>query len=446
MLKRPFFGLVLAAAFCAGLNACLQAQNTAASDSQSPALPAGPGVKPPALRSPAPSLLPGGPRDWKLIWSDEFTGADPELDSRWTSQNGPNPHILCSRWRENVKMADGILTITNRKEKRGGQEWTSGSIMSKQQFLYGYYECLYRYAAATGTNNSFWLMTNGPAPKTGKRFEIDINEGHYPHEIATNIHNWSDFWEEDGHKKHHSASKSFRLGSRPDFSTTLEIPITTKKLRLVGRGDKVMHLREFRAFAPGGSYPEATALERDSGPQNLIRAPGTTITDSGHISDKSGKALNTKVADGQLNSEWVSPRKGDKWLEFSFAKPQSIGHLQFLSGQESPSGLSWVLEDFVIQYDKDGTWTDLVTASPSSGDFNLAKEYHLYGLEWTPSELIFYHDGKEIRRVKNEFCHSPSPVLLSLAIMTWAGPITPAIDGSAMRVDHVRVYQRKDAP
>ena len=443
MLRRSFAALAIAA----GLNACLQAHSAPASNPvviPSPPEPrAGPVVK---TAAPAPSLLPGGPSTWQMIWSDEFTGVDRELDARWTAQNGPNSHILCSRWRENVKMADGVLTITNRKEQRGGQEWTSGSIMSKKQFQYGYYECRYRYAAATGTNNSFWLMTSGPAPKTGKRFEIDINEGHYPHEIATNIHNWSDFWEEDGHKKHHSASKSFRLGSRPDFSTTLEIPITTKKLRLVGRGDKVMHLREFRAFAPGGSYPEANAPERDSGPQNLIRAPGTTITDSGHITDKAGKALNTKVADGQLNSEWVSPRTGEKWLEFTFTKPQSIGHLQFLSGQESPSGLSWILEDFAVQYDKDGAWTDLVTASPSSGDFNLAKEYHLYGLEWTPSELIFFHDGKEIRRVKNEFCHSPSPVLLSLAIMTWAGPITPAIDGSTMTVDHVRVYQRKNAP
>ena len=68
----------------------------------------------------------------------------------------------------------------------------------------------------------------------------------------------------------------------------------------------------------------------------------TTITDIdiGRNSDKTGKALNTKVADNQLNSEWVSPRTGDKWIEFSFSKPQSIGHLQFLSGQEDISGLT----------------------------------------------------------------------------------------------------------
>ena len=403
----------------------------------------------PSATQVVPSLLPGDPTKWQLIWSEEFSGTDRELDARWSAQNGPNTHILCSRWRENVKMADGVLTITNRKEQRGGQEWTSGSITSKEQFLYGYYECRYRYAAATGTNNSFWLMTTGPAPKVGKRFEIDINEGHYPNEIATNIHNWSDFWEENGKKKHHSASKSFRLGARPDFSTTLENPLTTRKLRLVGRSDKVIHLREFRAFAPGKTYPNATAPERSAGPQNLIRMPGTTITASGSISGKTGSALTAeaaKAADGQLASEWISSRTGDKWIEFTFAKPQTIGHLQFLSGYEAPSGLSGILEHFAVQYDQDGTWTDLATASPGNGSVDLAKDYHLYGLEWTPTELVFYHDGKELRRVKNEFCHSPSPVWLSLAIIAWAGPITPAIDGTSMVVEFVRIYQRPTAP
>lgn len=35
-------------------------------------------------------------------------------------------------------------------------------------------------------------MTRGQDPTEGKRFEIDINEGHYPNEVNTNIHNWTD--------------------------------------------------------------------------------------------------------------------------------------------------------------------------------------------------------------------------------------------------------------
>jgi beta-glucanase (GH16 family) len=123
------------------------------------------GVDPPA---PVPqtlsseSMLPGGSERWKLVWDEDFTGVDADLDQRGVAQNSANTHILCSRWRENVVMADGLLTLTNRKQQRGGQEWTSGSITSKKQFLYSYFECRYRYAAATGTNNAFWLMPSIP--------------------------------------------------------------------------------------------------------------------------------------------------------------------------------------------------------------------------------------------------------------------------------------------
>ena len=50
-------------------------------------------------------------------------------------------------------------------------------------------------------------------------------------------------------------------------------------------------------------------------------------------------------------------------------------------------------------------------------DTNFSDEFHTYGLKWNEQELVFYFDGKEIRRVKNEFCFSESPIWLSLALV-----------------------------
>jgi beta-glucanase (GH16 family) len=236
---------------------------------------------------PAGSLLPGGPAAWRLAWSDEFNYPNARLDAAWESQNGPSGHILCSRWRENVRVTNGSLLLINRKEKRGGQNWTSGSIWTRREFLYGYFECRYKYAAAEGSNNSFWLMTRRSLISKGKRFEIDINEGHYPDEINTNIHNWSDIKVVNGKKTHPSKSKHFSMGQ------------------------------------------------------------------------------------------------------------------------------------------------------------NLAESFHTYGLEWTENELIFYFEGREIRREPNQFCHSLTPIWLSLAIINWAGKVTDALDGTQMEVDYVRYYQRR---
>jgi beta-glucanase (GH16 family) len=245
---------------------------------------------------PVPAVpLPGGPSAWRLVWQEEFDKGEADLDARWAAQNGPSTHILCSRWRENAVAGNGTLRLVNRKESRGGQQWTSGSVWTKERFTYGYFEARYRYAAASGTNNSFWLMTNTPGePEKGKRFEIDINEGHYPNEINTNIHNHSDVTTNSDGKKTH--------------------PVAPKTLLI----------------------------------------------------DQEGKPA------------------------------------------------------------------------------DLAAEFHVYGLLWTPDELVFYFDGREIRREKNDFAHSPSPVWLSLAIVPWAGKVTDAINGTFMEIDYVRVFERGD--
>ena len=393
-------------------------------------------------------LLPGGADKWELVWSDDFDYPDAELNKRWDSQNGPNKHILCSRWRENAVVANGTLKLVNKKENRGGQEWTSGSISTKEQFLYGYYECRYKYAAAQGTNNSFWLMGKA-VPPNGKRFEIDINEGHYPNEIATNIHNWTDITQVNGKNTHPSASKGFSFGVRPDCKIQLEIPVTTRKIRFTSTHGNHFHLGEFRIYNvnPAG-YPDPFSPTADTdvkGLVNFARDPKTTITVSGfHTSQKPDSFK--RLVDGKPNSTWISQKEGDKWIEFTFDSPKTVGCIQFLNGYLSKGEYAGLISNYKVQYHNGKDWVDMSVFDLVNGTANFAKEFHTYGLEWTPEELVFYFDGKELRREKNEFSYGPTPILLSLAIIPWAGSITDAIDGTAMEVDYVRVYKRKDAP
>ena len=221
----------------------------------------------------------------KLVWSDEFDYENSRLEEKWVAENKSPSHILCSRWRENAVVTNGMLRLCNRKESRGGKEWTSASVWTKTRFKYGYFECRYRYAAATGTNNSFWFETLRHKP--GEGFEIDVNEGHYSSKINTNIHDYGNVYVKNGKKRHKVSGLAFDLGSSVDLS----------------------------------------------------------------------------------------------------------------------------------------------------------KDFHVYGLAWTADELVFYFDGREIRRVKNEACHSECELLLSEAIIKWAGPVGDAIDGTFMEVDYVRVYE-----
>ena len=394
-----------------------------------------------AADAPKP-ILPGGNDKWQLKWNDEFDYSNAILDNSWYSANGPQTWILCSRWRDNAVVSNGTLKLMNKKETRGGQNWTSGSIWTKQQFKYGYYECRYKYAAATGTNNSFWLMSQS-APTEGKKFEIDINEGHYPSEMATNIHNWMDITTNPttGAQSHPSSSKKYVFGINPDVTIQLEIPITTKKIRLTSNYAAHFHVQEFRVYnVNAAGYPSAMSATADTdkaGLVNFARGAQTTITSSGVYG--TGYEL-PKAADGSLSTHWVSQTAGAKWLEFDFAADKTVGCIQFVTGWLSGSTYMSVLDDYKIQYFDGSEWIDIQSIVSTGGGANFGRDFHYFGLNWTADSLQYFCDGKMMRSIKNEFSFSAAPVYLSEAIISWAGAVTDAIDGTQMEVDYVRIY------
>ncbi|MCX7007899.1 MAG: family 16 glycosylhydrolase [Kiritimatiellaeota bacterium] len=395
--------------------------------------------------SPVKSMLPGGADKWELTWREEFDGLDAALTNTWVSQNGPSGHILCSRWRENAVVTNGLLRLVSRKEKRGGQEWTAGNIWTKQAFQYGYFECRYKYAGAEALNNSFWLMPTGKVPAGQKHFELDINEGHFPNKLNTNIHNHSDRTKVNGKFTHPTSSRSFNFGVRPDVTIQLETPITTRRLRFSSNHGSYVHLGEFRIYNvnPAG-YPDAlspTADKDKPGLVNFAREAGTKIGTSGFLKTTDDTSKN--LLDGRIETRWTSQKEGEKWVEFEFADQRTIGCIQFLNGYGKPGDWKSLLDNYRVAYHDGTKWVEMAKFDVKDGTFNFAREFHIFGFEWSEQELVFYLDGKELRREKNNFCFSPAPVWLSLAVIAWHGTVTDAIDGAAMEVDYVRVYQKR---
>ncbi|MBQ7039281.1 MAG: family 16 glycosylhydrolase, partial [Clostridia bacterium] len=76
---------------------------------------------------------------------------------------------------------------------------------------------------------------------------------------------------------------------------------------------------------------------------------------------------------------------------------------------------------------------------------NYARDFHIFACEWTPEEIIFYVDGREVKRdsIKDTAMEdTESLVRFSTAVaMNFAGKVTDECDGKAMIVDYVRVYQ-----
>ncbi|WP_298533435.1 family 16 glycosylhydrolase [uncultured Algibacter sp.] len=375
---------------------------------------------------------------FELTWVDEFDYDDSKLEEIWASQNGLAGHILCSRWRENAVIENGVLELKAKKEQRGGQDWTCGNIWTKETFGYGYYECKYKYAGASGTNNSFWLFPRDQTINSPEVIcELDVNEGHFPNEVNTNRHHW-----QNGNTENNQLQYS--EGLSPAYAHSFNESVKTNRIRFSSNNSTHFHIREFRIYEQNTNcYPTGllsnTADNSVTGLTNLSRESDTEITASGVLRDEFKVSA---VADGTSTTSWVSQKEGEKWLEFTWPEEKNIGHIQFINGWLSGSNWNSLISDYKIEAFVDGDWVEITTYDVEESN-NFAEDYHVYGMDWSEDQVKFYYDNKLIRSIPNTLCKSELNIFLSLAILEHGGEVTDAIDGTSMKIDWVKYYKRK---
>lgn len=75
-------------------------------------------------------------------------------------------------------------------------------------------------------------------------------------------------------------------------------------------------------------------------------------------------------------------------------------------------------------------------------EYDFHEEFHIYGLLWTPDELVWFLDGKEVFRRKNDFFKRPLHIIFDAEIMeTWDGLPNSNDLPSTFEVDYVRVWR-----
>ncbi len=144
---------------------------------------------------------PTGPGEWTLVWQDEFDGNG--LDAtKWTVQTGDGCDLgICGwgngerQWYQaaNAVVANGLLTITARREAAGGLPYTSARLRSagKGDWTYARVEARARLPQGRGMWPAIWMLptdeTYGGWAASG---EIDIMElvGHEPATVHGTLH------------------------------------------------------------------------------------------------------------------------------------------------------------------------------------------------------------------------------------------------------------------
>ena len=146
--------------------------------------------------------------NWKLVWSDEFTGTS--LDpNKWSCDEGAgfyvgrnkqlirgwgNNELECYTNRpDNVYVSDGMLHIRAVKESYHDSQYTSAKLLTRNHFskLYGRFEFKAKLPVGKGMWPALWLLpadkTYGNWPASG---EIDITEarGQQPSKVLGTLH------------------------------------------------------------------------------------------------------------------------------------------------------------------------------------------------------------------------------------------------------------------
>ena len=157
---------------------------------------------------------------WNLVWNDEFDGPDPlGYQANWIQEEGfvrgKEPQFYTTNRTENLRVEDGCLVFTVRKEswpnpdfgkpshysmRRDTQEarYTSASVESRRSFLYGRIEFRAQMPNGQGAWPALWFLgETWRKPRDDAEYlrwplcgEIDLVEvwGHDPNLVQTSVH------------------------------------------------------------------------------------------------------------------------------------------------------------------------------------------------------------------------------------------------------------------
>jgi hypothetical protein len=114
------------------------------------------------------------------IFSTNFT--DPaELQADWNFVSDDNTWgaFQSCRRPSNVETSSVGLRLKTLVATDCHHKWSTGYIISKAKYSYGFFEASMKIADIKGMNNAFWMTTEDHAA-TSDHFEIDISEVQYP--------------------------------------------------------------------------------------------------------------------------------------------------------------------------------------------------------------------------------------------------------------------------
>lgn len=169
------------------------------------------------------------PKDYKLVWSDEFDYVGTPDPSKWGFDVGPKWHNnelqAYTGREENAFVRDGKLTITARREDLWERHYTSARMTThgKASWQYGYFEIRAKIPHGVGSWPALWFLPDDI--RQGVRWplcgEIDMLE-------HTLVH------EDDAVYSLHSQKHNHTRHDTVQYSTSVNVPGLCRQFHTYG--------------------------------------------------------------------------------------------------------------------------------------------------------------------------------------------------------------------
>jgi beta-glucanase (GH16 family) len=139
------------------------------------------------------------------IFLTNFSRPD-EFQSDWKAQEDDQAGLKSCRRRDNVETSNVGARFKTLVAPDCHAHWSTGSILTKAEYGYGFFEAAMKIADIKGMNNAFWLTTQD-------HYEIAVGEVQYPNYSHIGLQ----YWPTNKSEQHAGVGFGGKFADNPSF-------------------------------------------------------------------------------------------------------------------------------------------------------------------------------------------------------------------------------------
>lgn len=195
--------------------------------------------------------------------------------------------------------------------------------------------------------------------------------------------------------------------------------------------------------------PRSYSEYRYNGPTN--DGPGYQPSDVNYLSGIITSYESLKMTHGYVETRARLPRGRGLWPAFWMLTTHYVEDVPEIDVMEFLGQDVDTLYHTYHYFDIQDNWRKISTPSYTTIATDWTQDFHTFGMAWSPTEIIYYVDGEETRRITDQDYVIPNQSMYLIANLAVGGNWPGSPDAgtpfpATFEIDYIRAYKRKLEP